>query len=93
MQWLAFGIRSGIEENEMPLDGRHHRDDGGAFDSFETPETERRSGDETAGVAERNNRIGFSIANQRDGAHDRSILLPANGGERVVLHRQHLAWR
>ena len=74
----------------MPSDGWHHCHDGGAFDSVETPEAKSRSGDETARVAERNDRGGFSIANQRDGAHDRSIFLPANGGERVVLHREHL---
>src|SRR5439155_453920 len=56
-----------------------------------TAQLEGCGGENAAGVAQGNHRIGFAFTHQLDGARDRAVLFLANRRRWFVLHRQHLA--
>ena len=91
MNRFAFDVRAGIEQDELAFRRGNDGGNAAAIHAGNAAQLERGRRENAAGVAERNNRISFSVIDQFDCAHNRAILFLRTATGRFVLHRQHLA--
>lgn len=91
MHRFTVNVRPGIEQNKVVFRCRDDRGDAGSFDARKGSQLESGRGDNTAGVARRNDGLSVAGLNEIDGTSDRAVLLAAQGGDRTILHGEDLA--
>ena len=84
-------VRSRVDEQEKIRLRRHDRRDAGPVDAGEHPQLHLRRGDERAGVAGRDERLGLAVGEQVACAGDGGILLAAQRIGGAVGHVDDLA--
>ncbi len=82
----SFGIRAGVDEDEVAFLVGDNGGEGGAVDAFEGAEFDGAAGHEAAGVSAAEDDVGLAGFDQLDGADHRGIFFPLDRLERFVVH-------